>query len=81
MDEFCGVRDLELPDRKKPPLHCKLIHDKSDSKSVLKIQFNRVRKEGNVTVGTQTDFRTYVCVAEHHGVTSKPLYIQLLGES
>lgn len=63
MDKVCGVPDVELSDRKKPPVHCKVNRDVKSDSVIIKLEIKRVRKEDNDTLGTVKDFRKYMCKA------------------
>lgn len=80
MDTVCGVPDVELSDRKKPPEHCKVIRENRGDSSILKLEIKRVRKEGNDTLKTISDFRTYHCVAQRGNNQQTTVYVELMGK-
>jgi len=61
MDEVCVGPDVELSNRKTPPEHCSVTRQNREGSTVLKLEIKRVRKEGNETLKTLSDFRKYVC--------------------
>lgn len=79
MSLVCGKPDVELTDRKKPPDHCKITHEKGDGTTIIKLEIKRVRKEGNSTLGTISDFRKYTCNASSGNDIGK-IEVKLLGK-
>jgi hypothetical protein len=81
MDEVCVGPDVELTDRKHPPPHCGVTRSKGAIASTsMRLEIRRVRKEGNETLKTLSDFRKYVCKVTKEGNQDGSAYVELVGE-